>query len=184
VKISYRREKRQQQEEKRESNQQPSISYLSSPARLYSTALQTMAPHVHAVTKKRAMPTDRSSEAIDQSSIIINTLKEENGRSQEVLLGRIMQLEKTCNAVHEQQAALRWTIETQIVPYLCTMSELLVDVCEQLAKAKVIKLTDQQQTKLNRLRHPPTASHPPLSPSLPPFLLFNEFRWKRILPFK
>ena len=106
VKISYRREKRQQQEEKnRENNQQPSTAYLSSPARLYSTVLQTMAPHVHAVTKTRKMPTDRPSEAIDQSSIIINTLKEEIGRSQEVLLGRITQLEEKCNAVHEQQAA-------------------------------------------------------------------------------
>ena len=90
VKISYRREKRQQQEEKNsENNQQPSFVYLSSPARLYSTVLQTIAPHVHAVTKTRKMPTDRHSEAIDQSSIIINTLKEEIGRSQEVLLGRI-----------------------------------------------------------------------------------------------
>jgi hypothetical protein len=46
------------------------------------------------------------------------------------------------------------------------MSELLVDVCEPLAKAKVIKLTDQQQTKLHRLRHPPIASQVPVSPSL------------------
>jgi hypothetical protein len=90
------------------------------------------------------------------------------GRSQEVLLGRITQLEEKCNAVHEQQAALRWTIETQIAPYMCTMSELLVDVCEQLASAKVIKLTDQQQTKLHRLRHPPIASQVPVSPSLIP----------------
>ena len=56
--------------------------------------------------KKRAMPTDRPSEAIDQSSIIISTLKKEIGRSQEALLGRITQLEENCNAVHEQQAAL------------------------------------------------------------------------------
>ena len=46
------------------------------------------------------------------------------------------------------------------------MSELLVDVCEQLATAKVIKLTDQQRTKLHRLRHPPIASQVPVSPSL------------------
>ena len=79
VKISYRREKRQQQEEKnKENNQQPSTAYLSSPARLYSTVLRTMAPHVHAVTKTRKMPSEHPSEAIDQSSIIINTLKEKN----------------------------------------------------------------------------------------------------------
>ena len=159
VKISYRLEKRQQHEEKnRENNQQSSTPYLSSPARLYSTVLQTMAPQVHAVTKKRTTPTDRPSEAIDQASIIINILKEAIGRSQKVLLGRITQLEEKCNAVHEQQAALRWTIENQIVLYLCTMSELIVDVCEQLATTKVIKLTDQQRTKLHRLRHPPIAS--------------------------
>ena len=108
-----------------------------------------MAPHVHAVTKTRKIPTDRPSEAIDQSSIIINTLKEEIGRSQEVLLGRITQLEEKCNAVHEQQAALRWTIEIQIVPYMCTMSELLVDVCEQLAKTKVINWPINSKPEFN-----------------------------------
>ena len=78
-----------------------------------------MAPQeVHAVRKKKTMPTDRPSEAIDQSSIIISTLREEIGRSQEVLFGRVTQLEEKCNAVHEQQAALRWTIETQIVLYM------------------------------------------------------------------
>ena len=166
VKISYRREKRQQQqEEKRATNQQPSTSYLSSPARLYSTVLQTMAPHVHADAKARKMTPDRSTGQINQSSIIIDALKEEIGRSQEILLNQITQLEEKCNAVHEQQAALRWTIETQIVPYMSTMSELLIDVCEQLATAKIVTLTDQQQTKIHRLRHPPTTAQVPFSPS-------------------
>ena len=90
VKISYRREKRQQQqEEKRATNQQPSTSYLSSPARLYSTILQTMAPHVHAETTTRKMTADRPTGQIEQSSIIINALKQEIGRSQEILLNRI-----------------------------------------------------------------------------------------------
>ena len=159
VKISYRREKRQQQqEEKRATTQQPSTSYLSSPARLYSTVLQTMAPHVHADAKARKMTPDRSTGQINQSSIIIDALKEEIGRSQEILLNQITQLEEKCNTVHEQQAALRWTIETQIVPYMCTIPELLVDVCEQLAPMKMITLTDQQQTKIHRLRHPPTTA--------------------------
>ena len=100
-KIAYRREKRQQQKERRETTQQPSAAYFSSPARLYSSVLQTMTPPVHAVTKKWAMPTVRPSEAIDQSSIIINTLKEEIGRSQKVLLGQITQLEEECHVVHE-----------------------------------------------------------------------------------
>ena len=105
VKISYRREKRQQQEEKRETDQQPSTSYRSSPARLYSTVLQTMAPHVHAETKTRKMTQDRPSGQIDQSSILIDALKEEIGRSEEILLNRITQLAEKFNAVHEQQAA-------------------------------------------------------------------------------
>ena len=96
VKISYRREKRQQQEEKRENNQQPSTSYLSSSARLYSTVLQTMAPHVHAETKTRKMAPYRPTGQIDRSSIIIDALKEEIGRSQEVLFNRITQLEEKC----------------------------------------------------------------------------------------
>ena len=89
-----------------------------------------MAPHVHAATKTRKMTPDHPTGQIGQSSIIINALKEEIGRSQGVLLNRIMQLEEKCDAVHEQQAALRWTIETQIVRYMSTMSELLVDVCQ------------------------------------------------------
>ena len=125
-----------------------------------------MAPHVHAETKTRKMTPDHRTAQIDQSSIIINALKEEIGRSQGVLLYRITQLEKKCDAVQKQQATLQWTIETQIVPYMSTMSELLVDVCEQLAKAKVIKLTDQRQTKIPRLRHPPSTYHSPLSTSL------------------
>ena len=58
VKIKYRREKKQKQQEKRETNQQTSTSYLSSPARLYSKVLQTMA-RVHADTKPHEMTPDR-----------------------------------------------------------------------------------------------------------------------------
>ena len=123
-----------------------------------------MAPHFHADAKTRKMTPDRPTGQINQSSII-DVLKEEIGRSQEILLNRITQLEEKCNAVHEQQAALRWTIETQIVPYMSTMSELLIDVCEQLATAKIVTLTDQQQTKIHRLRYPPTTAQLPFSPS-------------------
>ena len=165
VKISYRREKRQQEEEKRETNQQPSTAYLSSPARLYSSVLQTMAPHAHAEMKTPKMTSDRPTGQIDRSSLIINGLKTEIGHSQEFLLNRITQLEEKYDAVYDQQAALQWTIETQIVPFMSAMSELLVDVCEQLTKAKVIILTDQQQTKIRRLRHPPTTPQVPFSSS-------------------
>jgi hypothetical protein len=140
VKISYRREKRA-------TNQQQSSSYLSSPARLYSTVLPSMAPHVHADATTCKMTSDRPTAQNNQSSLIINALKEEIGRSQDVLLNCITQLEEKCDAVHGQQATLRWTIETQMIPFMSTMSDLLVDVCEQLDKAKVIALTNEQQKK-------------------------------------
>ena len=55
-----------------------------------------MAPHVHADAKARKMSPDRPTGQINQSSIIIDALKEEIGRSQEVLLNRITQLEEKC----------------------------------------------------------------------------------------
>jgi hypothetical protein len=59
-------------------------------------------PHVHADTTTRKMTPDRPTGQIDQSSIIVQALKEEIGRSQEVLLNRITRLEEKCDAVHEQ----------------------------------------------------------------------------------
>ena len=99
VKISCSREKRQKQEKSREANQEPSLSYLSSPARLHSTVPQTMAPRAHTATKRSNIRSSRPTGKIPQSTIIINTLKREIERSQEVLLGRITQLNDKCNAV-------------------------------------------------------------------------------------
>ena len=64
-----------QHEEKRETTQQPSSPYSSSPARLHSTVLQTMAPHVQADAKARKMTPDRPKGQSDQSSIIIHALR-------------------------------------------------------------------------------------------------------------
>ena len=100
-----------------------------------------MAPHVHADTKTRKMTLDRPTGQIDLFPIIIHALKRDIGCSQKVLLHRITQLEKKCDPFHEQQAAIRWTIETQIFPGTSTMSKLLLDVCKQLETAKVMKLT-------------------------------------------
>lgn len=50
---------RMQQEERRETNQQPSLYYHSSPTRIYSTVLPSMAPHGHADAKARKMTPDR-----------------------------------------------------------------------------------------------------------------------------
>ena len=165
VKICYRREQRQQQEEKRATPPKPSVHSLPSPARLYSSVLQTAAPHVHAAGNKRSIPQDRSTDDLAQPSIIINTLKAEIERSQEILLNCITQLASKCDAVQAEQTALRCTLDTQIVPHVSTMTELLVDVCDkQLMTRQIIKLTLHQQTHLLRLRHEPSATPAPLSP--------------------
>jgi hypothetical protein len=166
AKISYRREQWQQHEEKRASPAEPSAHSLSSPARLYSTVLQTVASQAHATTNKGKMSHDRSTDELAQPSIIINSIKAEIERSQEILLSYITQLASKCDAVQEQQAALRCTLDTQIVPHVSTMTELLVDVCEQLMTGKIIKLTPQQQTNLVFLRHEPNANSAPLTPTI------------------
>ena len=112
VKICYRREQRQQQEEKRVTPPQPSVHSLPSPARLYSSMLQTTAPHVHAAVNKRNVPQDRSTDELGQPSIIINTLKAEIERSQKILLNCITQLASKCDGVQAEQAALRCTLDS------------------------------------------------------------------------
>ena len=166
VKICYRREQRLQQAETKATPPQPSVYSLPSPARLYSSVLQTIAPHAHAAANKRKVPQDRSTDELAQSSIIINTLKTEIERSQEVLLNCITQLASKCDAVQAEQAALRCTLDTQIVPHVSTMTELLVDVCEQLMMGQIIKLIPQQQTHLHRFRHEPDAISAQHSPPL------------------
>ena len=84
--VKYANYNGTRREKTREANQESSPSYSSSSARLYSTVLQTMAPHVHANAKARKMTPDRQTGQINQSTVIINTLKEEIGRSQDVLL--------------------------------------------------------------------------------------------------
>ena len=89
-----------QQEETRETNQQPSTFRLSCPARLYSTVVQTMAPHVHADTNKRKMTPNRPPGQIDQSSLIIHVLKEGVGHSPEVFLSRMTELSSLSTCRH------------------------------------------------------------------------------------
>lgn len=165
VKISYRQEKRQQQEQNRQTQHQLPTPYLSSPARLYSTVLKTVASQAHTDARTQKKVSNVLSSQCDQTSMIISTLKEEIGRSQTIVLDRITQLEMKCNAVHQQQAALKNTIDTQIIPYMSTMSELLVDVCGQLATAKIITLTNHQISKINSLRQPTMITPVPFSPS-------------------
>ena len=164
VKIGYRREQRQQQEEKRATPSQQFVHSLPSPARLYSSVLQTAAPQVHAAANKRTGAKDRPTDELAQPSIIISTLKAEIERSQEVLLNCMMQLTAKCDAVRADQTALRCTLDTQIMPHVSTMTELFVDVCEQLMTGQIIKLSLQQQTHLLHLRQEPKAASAPLSP--------------------
>lgn len=164
VKISYRKEKmKQQQQQEQRTSEHPTTPHLSSPARLYSNVLRTLAPSVHASTKPNNMSTTPALETPEQSSVIINALKGEILKSQDILLNRITALEVQCNAAHEQQATLQWTLNAQIVPYMTTMSELLVDLCERLTTSKVVSLSDNHRTKIQRLQHPPTLSHTSLS---------------------
>ncbi len=161
VKISYRKEQRNQQQATK-AMKQPTVShYLPSPARLYSTVLQTIAPLDHTEVEKRHPQKQQQQKSTtretQQSFVIIETLKQEIGRSQDILLEKIMQLEQKCEAVHQLQAALRWTIETQIVPYTAIMSELLVDIGEKLIETQIIKLSEQQKAKLCQLRLTPIA---------------------------
>ena len=71
VKIYHHREKRQQEEEKRENSQQSSTPFLPSPARLYSTVLQTMGLSC-ACRHEDTENADRSSIGTNRS-IVINT---------------------------------------------------------------------------------------------------------------
>ena len=111
VKISYLLEKRQQQEEKnRENNQQPSTPYLFSLARLLlvcpsNDGSSSACSHEETGNAHRFVRQKAKSIQSPQSSSV--HWRKKIGRSQEVLLGRITQLEEKCNAVHEQQAALR-----------------------------------------------------------------------------
>ena len=73
--------------------------------RLYSSVLQTVAPHAHPAAKKRKFPQDRSTDELAQPSIIINTLKAEIERSQKILLNCITQLASKCDVVQAEQAA-------------------------------------------------------------------------------
>ena len=88
---------------------------------------------------------------INESSLIIETIKEEINRSQNILMERIMQLELKCEAAQEQQKTLHKAIDNQILPYMTTVSELFINVCQQLIANKVIELSDQHLEKLSHL---------------------------------
>lgn len=150
VKISYRRTQRQQVENTVPYQRPSTPPFLSSPSRLYSTVLQA-AP-------SPLLPQKQSPESSDRSTFIVDTIKNEILRSQEILLDRIVQLSENYDRVNEQIRTMNWTTETQIVPFISTIAEVVVNVCDQLHKTKKISLNDQQQAKLQRLRSPPAIS--------------------------
>ena len=79
VKISYRKD--QQQNNTRKTNESSNLPYLSSPAKLYSTVLQTAAPLYHTNNDKSRPSQQQESKNINQSSLIIESIKEEINRS-------------------------------------------------------------------------------------------------------
>ena len=168
VKISFRREHRQQIASVVHYRNPPVPPFLSSTARLYSNVLQSAATPVSPAKPRDASPA-RPSTAADRSTFIVDSIKDEIMRSQEILLNRIVQLSEKYDHLHEQQRALNWTLETQIVPFMSSISDILVHVCDQLQTTKHLTLNVQQQTQLNRLRCPPVVSssfgslHPPHS---------------------
>ena len=157
VEISFRREQRQQTENTIHHWRPPVPPFLSSPSRLYSSVLQSATSQV-SPTKPHHESAARSSTITDRSTFIVDTIKDEIMRSQEILLNRMVQLSEKYDSIHEQQRTLNWTLETQLAPFMSTMSEVLMDVCDQLKKTKNLTLNDQQHTKLQRLRSPPLVS--------------------------
>jgi hypothetical protein len=152
VKISFRKEKWQQQQDTKLFNRSATTNYLPSSARLYSNVLQTMSSHINSTIQTPKITRLSASEPPDQSSLIIKTLKDEIGKSQDILLERMIQLEHKCETATQQQLTSQHMITTQILPHLMPMSELIVDIYDTLAKTHFIQLTKQQQAKLSHLR--------------------------------
>ena len=151
----------------------------SSSTKLYSHVLRTVAPQVHSATQRKPSVFQQPSKSDAQSSIIIETIKNEINRSHDILLERIMQLELKRETVHEQQAILKSTIETQVLPSLATVSELFADVCQQLVATKIIKLSDQQQIMFSSIhRPPPMQTDSPASTAITPCSIFSSSQQK------
>jgi hypothetical protein len=167
VKISYRKEQqqlKQQQQGIRMKNQSTTAAYLPSPARLYSNVLQTMSSNINSNIHTTDNSRPSTSRKPDPSAVIIKTIKDEVGQSQSILLERLIQLEQKYEAATQQQITSQHMIEHQIMPYLMSMSDLLVNIYDTLAESKPIPLTDQQQTKLFQLRQISNIYHMHSSP--------------------
>ncbi|CAF3642751.1 unnamed protein product [Rotaria sp. Silwood1] len=151
AKISYRKNQQQQQTTSMISKS-TATPYLPSSARLYSTVLQTMSLHVNSNTQSTALPEPSKFEQTDQSSVIIKTLKDEITKSHDILIDKILRIEQKSDLAMQQHLSSLRMIETQIVPYLFSRSELLVNVYDKLSEKNIIQATDQQKTKLSFLR--------------------------------
>ncbi len=81
-----------------------------------------------------------------------------------------MQLEQKCEVATQQYLKSQHIIQTEILPSLASMSDLLVNVYDTLIAKQILPLTDQQQTKLSHLRRMSTVSRnqsvSPLTPLL------------------
>lgn len=176
VKISYRKQQQQQQPQQRQQqttrmiNPTTTATYLPSPARLYSTVLQTMSSNIDSTNHATDTPRPSTFKETDSSSAIITTIKDELIKSQNILLERLIQLERKCEAATQQQLTSQHMIKTEIIPYLMSMSDLIVNIYDTLVATQSIQLTEQQQTKLSHIRKLSTIYQIPLSQSLRPLL--------------
>jgi len=106
----------------------------------------------------------------DSSSAIIQSIKEEISKSQNIVLERLIQLEQKCEVATQQYLTSQHIIQTEIMPSLTSMSDLIINVYDTLIAKHILPLTDQQQTKLSHIRRMSTISRNqsflPLTPLL------------------
>ncbi|CAF5155784.1 unnamed protein product, partial [Rotaria sp. Silwood1] len=84
-----------------------------------------MSSHVNSNTQSTALPEPSKFEQTDQSSVIIKTLKDETTKSHDILIDKILRIEQKSDLATQQRLSSLQMIETQIVSYLFSMSELL-----------------------------------------------------------
>jgi hypothetical protein len=106
----------------------------------------------------------------DSSTTIIQSIKEEISKSQNIVLERLIQLEQKCEVATQQYLTSQHFIQTEIMPSLESMSDLIVNVYDTLIAKHILPLTEQQQTKLSHIRQMSTTSRNQLFPPLTPLL--------------
>ena len=161
AKISYRRQILQQQRQQQQPNSSPTSQArhqfstsptFPSPARLYSQVLQTVSSNINSFP-----PTDNNTSPppttqYDHSSLIINTITDAIDKTQTVPLDRLIQLEQKSAAIAQQQLTSQQMLETQIIPHLMILSNLLLTISDTIDDSTPLVLNPQQKSDLTNLR--------------------------------